>query len=154
MEPTWYDEKIPNDSLNEEDPNCEVKKILADKKKEDDMYYLIQWVGYPVSQNQWVARKDLECPKILAAYRAEKKEKNLLLKKFHEEPREKVLSASKDNGKVKFNIIDKNGKNKVCTTDEMKRKHAKALLDFYEAHINFTDKQIYNSIQNRPMYAN
>lgn len=65
-----------NQAHNDQDENeYDVEAIVAHKKQNRNMKYLIRWKGYASSDDTWETEKNLTCPQILKKY---KKENNLL----------------------------------------------------------------------------
>ncbi|KAJ1992261.1 hypothetical protein GGI25_005181 [Coemansia spiralis] len=56
----------------EEEESYEVEKIVDDRWADGVHYYLLKWKGYDASENTWEPEGNLQCPSIVARYRASK----------------------------------------------------------------------------------
>jgi Chromo (CHRromatin Organisation MOdifier) domain len=61
----------PPELINGEE-EYEVEEIINDCTYRRKRQYLIEWKGYPASENSWVNEKDLHFPELLEDYRRSK----------------------------------------------------------------------------------
>lgn len=50
------------------DEEYEVEAILESRRHRRQLQYLVKWLGYPDSDNQWVAAKDISAPDAVKAF--------------------------------------------------------------------------------------
>lgn len=50
-----------------------VEKIIAKQRRFDKMHYLVQWKGFPHSENTWEIKENLSCPILLKRFMAKQK---------------------------------------------------------------------------------
>jgi hypothetical protein len=60
----------PGPAYEEMDDEYEVEKILDHQDTRQGRKYLIHWLGYPKSDDQWIPEADLHAPALLAEYEA------------------------------------------------------------------------------------
>jgi hypothetical protein len=58
----------PGPAFPDDEDEYEVEKILDHKDVRGKRQYLVHWLGYPTSDDQWVDADDLHAPKILRPY--------------------------------------------------------------------------------------
>lgn len=63
------------DSAGEEDA-YEVETIVTERKRKGTIEYYVKWKGYSSEENTWEPEDNLNCPEILAAYKANKATSN------------------------------------------------------------------------------
>lgn len=66
----------PPDEVIDGDELYEVEKVLQWKKHGDQ--FLVKWVGYPSSDNQWLKRSDLKCDDLIEEFENKRKQQELL----------------------------------------------------------------------------
>lgn len=155
MEPNWLDGIIgrnSNSKNHEQSELCEVKKILDDRVEDGVRKFLIQWVGYSESQNSWVDEGDLNCAQILKEYLEDKKIKHDLHYVISEKTDEQVVGVTKQENKLYFKL-QKGDKIILVSNEKMKKHHPKALFDYYESRIVFTEKRIIYDIKHQPNFG-
>lgn len=59
----------------DQDENHEVERIINDKWKNGERYFLLKWKGFNNRHNRWVKKKSLSCPQLLRSYLDSKKKK-------------------------------------------------------------------------------
>ena len=142
MEANW----IPgSDESKEKSDECEVDKIISDKKLKGGRNYYVKWKGFSNAFNQWVPEADLDCQKKVAAYHKEKRLKKVTQKIIDEDLREEVVAVQRQGQECVLLFSVKNlrtGKVDLINNDEMKSRHLSTLLRFYESNIEFTEKEI------------
>lgn len=53
---------------NDVDDTYDVEQLLDHKWQGRKQFFLVRWANYDESHNSWVAKKDLDCPKLLMEY--------------------------------------------------------------------------------------
>ena len=54
--------------FDNQEPEYEVERVLAHRKRRKRIQYLVKWTGYPDTENSWVDASDLHAPDLLQAY--------------------------------------------------------------------------------------
>jgi len=62
-EPPW-----PGLAYDDSEDEYEIEKILDHQNTRSGRRYLVHWLGYPQSDDQWIAEMDLHAPDLLAEY--------------------------------------------------------------------------------------
>ncbi|CAK5045294.1 unnamed protein product [Meloidogyne enterolobii] len=60
-----------------------IEEILDDKVEEDEIFYLVKWVGYTNRHNAWISENDLDADFLLPQYL--KRKENKIFEEFDEE---------------------------------------------------------------------
>jgi hypothetical protein len=58
----------PGPAFDDDEEEYEIEKILDHKEVRGKRQYLVHWLGYPTSDDQWVDAEDLHVPEILQWY--------------------------------------------------------------------------------------
>jgi hypothetical protein len=60
----------PGPAYDDDDEEYEIEKILDHKDTRHGREYLVHWLGWPTSDDQWIPEADLHAPDLLAEYNA------------------------------------------------------------------------------------
>lgn len=145
---------LPMSSKTDEEDIYDVEAILDDRIYNGEKQYLIKWVGWDKpSDNTWESECNVLCDELKNEYEARKKaakpskKSPLRPKKFKDTPtnewedkiKEIVNVVPNNDGRLEVEYLMHNGKRGVCMSDEIHRKAPIKLLNFYEAHLSFTE---------------
>ena len=59
IEGNFYDEEIQKIARDHDDDVYEVEKVIRQKRKDGEIWYLVKWLGYDNDFNSWVRKRDV-----------------------------------------------------------------------------------------------
>ena len=59
IEGNFYGDEVQKIHRNEDDDVYEVEKIVQQKRRNGEIWYLVKWLGYDDSFNSWIRKKDI-----------------------------------------------------------------------------------------------
>jgi hypothetical protein len=114
----------------------EVEAILGDRIRNHKMYYLVQWAGFPASENTWEPEENIPQP-LIDAYRSQKARpattrgtKKRQSAAPADPPRKsRIIGVWFSGTEPCFKVQTKDGNTKVLSLQEVKRRYPDAMVD-------------------------